>query len=367
MFFYYRTKMKYTNTLLLILVISIISSCVKDPTEPEYNISKVGTDGAYILCEGLWHYDNSSLCRFDFSSSLMLNNYYSSVNQNNKLGDLANGVAMHNNCLYIVVTSAGYIEKIDVITGVSLTKLFMPLGYQPRKIYIANDSTAFVTQLKGFCITQFNPSTMAITKEKIDVGPAPEQICGYENYVFVANSGYGDYLASEPKAGTISVIDINNQREVKALYCGPNPIEVKVNYKHKKLYAVYYHLPSKKDSVGGIVEYDLTTLKETNRCKIQANALNFSLSADSLVFASKYGISIIDLNKNDFLAEDYIQNPNTNEKWYCLSISNDNQLWVGNAKTYQVEGEILIFPFIKNSSYINKYPVGVNPNTILFF
>ena len=359
--------MKYLNTFLFFTICLILLSCVNDPLEPKYLTAKIGTNGVFILCEGLWHYDNSSLSYFDLSTSTMINDYYPSTNDGNILGDLANGMLIYKNYLYIVLTSAGYIEKIDVSTGKSLAKLFMPEGYQPRKIYIANDTTAYITELKGFCITEINPRDMTITKAKIECGPAPENICGYGDYVFVANSGYGDYLANEPKAGTISVIDINQKKEIKLLECGPNPIEVKVNYRNNKLYAVYYHLPSKKDSIGSIVEYDLTTLKETARCRVQANALSFSITGDTLLFVSKFGISIIDLNKPGFNYEDFILNQNQNEKWYSLSISNDNNIWIGNAKTYQVEGELLIFPFIKSSVYTNRYSLGVNPNTILFF
>lgn len=359
-------RLIYTTLLIIALT---LNSCVKDPTEPEYKLPSIGSsvNGAYILCEGLWHYDNSTLCRFDYSSQSMINDFYSLANPNMRLGDLANGMARNGNYVYVVATSAGYIDKIQISTGKSIAKLFMPEGYQPRKIYIANDSIAFVSELKGFCLTQFNPSAMTITNPKISVGPAPEHLDGWQDYVYVANSGYGDYLANEPKAGTISVIDINQQSEIKLLDCGPNPIEVKVNKKHKKLYAVYYHLPSMKDSVGGIVEYDLNTLKETNRIRLQANALNFSLSQDTLLFVSKYGISIIDLNNGKFTAEDYIKNPNQSEKWYSLTVSPDNNIWVGNAKTYQVNGEILVFPFSKDTQILNKYNVGVNPNTILFF
>ncbi len=359
--------LKLNYKLLALLIIIIISGCVNDPSQPVYEPSPIGTSGAYILCEGIWHYDNSLLSRFDFESNSLNFDYFAYANPGQNLGDLANGMEHHKEHLYIICTSAGYLEKIALNSGKSVGRLFFPKGSEPRKIAFLNDSTAYVTLLKSYGICEINPRDMKINIEKIECGPAPEHLAVYQDYVFVANSGYGDYLYHLPKAGTISVINTNSKKEVRLLECGANPIEVKVNQKLNKLYAVYYNLPSRKDTTGGIVEYDLNTLKETRRLICEAKSFCFSLTMDTAFFIGKNGIEVLDLKAVQLHSELYIPNPNLEEKWYSMAVSPRNEIWLGNAMTYNTEGFLQIYSNIKNSEMKSKIQVGVNPNTFIFF
>lgn len=359
--------LKLNHNIFAILILILVFGCVKDPAEPEYNIPESGNNGAFILCEGVWHYDNSLLSRFDYTSNTLNYDYFANSNPSQKLGDLANGMELYKEYLYIVCTSAGYIEKVNTKTGKSEGRLFLPKGSEPRKIKILNDTTAYVSLLKAYSICEINPRDMKINIEKIDCGPAPEQLDIYHDYVFVANSGYGDYLYNKPKAGTISVINTNTKKEIRNLDCGANPIEIKVNHKLNKLYAVYYNLPSRKDTTGGIVEYDLNNLSETGRLICEAKSLCFSLSMDSAFFIGKKGIEVIDLNAEKLKSELYIANPNLEEKWYSLAVSSRNEIWLGNAMSYNIEGFLQIYPNKKNSEMKSKISIGVNPNTFVFF
>ena len=353
--------------LLFAISVILLNACVSEPTAPIDDKIIIGKTGAYIICEGLWHYDNSSLSQYIADSNTVVNNVYNIVNTGERLGDLANGGAIHNGYLYIVMTTSAIVEKIDLKSGKSIAKLQIEKDSDPRKIYIVNDSLAYISCLRTHSVRAINPGLMQNLNINIPTGPAPEYICGNGRYVFVANSGYGDYLANVPKAGTISVIDISSNQVLKDLYCGPNAIEVKVNAKRNMLYGVYYHLPSETDSVGGIVEYDLSTLKETRRVQIRANALNFSNSGDSLIFATDSGVMYADLNQAQITPKLMIANPNTQEKWYSLNVSADNRLFIGNAKNYQMQGELLIYNFTVGGSLLNKFQIGTNPNSILFY
>ncbi len=353
--------------ILFAISVILLNACVSEPTAPLDDKIITGKTGAYIICEGLWHYDNSSLSQYIADSNSVVNNIYNIVNTGERLGDLANGGAIFGDYLYIVMTTSSTIEKIDLKTGKSVAKLQIAKDSDPRKIYIVNESLAYLSCLRTHSVRAINPSSMQDLNINIPTGPAPEFICGTGQYVFVANSGYGDYLANVPKAGTISVIDISSNQVIKELYCGPNAIEVKVNAKRNTLYGVYYHLPSETDSVGGIVEYDLSTLKETRRIRIRSNALNFSHSGDSLVFATDSGVMYADLNQAELTPKLMIANPNTDEKWYSVAVSPDNRLFIGNAKNYQMQGELLIYNFTVGGSLLNKFQIGINPNTILFY
>ena len=360
--------MKYINLYIAIACVILLSACVGDPDSPSNNTHDAAdADGAYIICEGLWHYDNSSLSKYLIDSNMVIADYFSFANDGLKLGDLANGGAIHGKYLYIVVSTASIIEKIDLATGKLAASIQLSSGCNPRKIYFVNDSLAYVSCLMTHDVKVINPAAATVYPVSIPVGPAPEGITGFGNYIFTVNSGYGDYLADRPKAGTISVIDTRTNTEINTLFCGANPVVIQANPKLSRLYAIYYNLPSLEDSLGGIVEYDLHSLKELRRLRTNATSMNFSSTGDTLLYIDTSGVNYIDLRERSMVPRLMIKNPKPTEHWYCLAVSPKGELFVGNAKNYQMQGELLVYQFASGGSLLRKYSVGVNPNSILFY
>ncbi len=349
------------------LLLSIFFACVKQPSEPEFVPLTEAKNGAFILCEGVWGMDNSSLSRYDFLTHTVISDFYKLANRGYHLGDLANDIVLKNDTAYIAVTSAKAVISINVRTGKFLDSMILTGNHAPRKICIVDDENAFVSDLYSHSVIQFNPKTMKFIKE-IPVGPAPEGLANSEIYLFAANSGYGDYLAGKPKAGSISVIDVLSGTEIKNIYAGPNISELKINKKRNSLFASYKNLPSKKNEVGGIIEFDLNSLVQKRKWETVVTGLTFSATQDTLFFLNKTGVAFLDLKMESPKIEQLINNPNPNDVWYSLAVSaNDNSFWVGNARNYQVNGEILIFALNYPYGFISKFDVGINPNTIIFY
>lgn len=353
----------------IILLISLLfiglAGCIKPPTEPANSLPPTASHGAYILCEGLWGMDNSSLDKYDFNSGDVTINVFQTVNKQ-KLGDLASDLVVWNDFALISVTSTRTIEKIELKTGKSLGRLLFENNRAPRKIVVISDSLAAVSDLLNHCITFFNPGTMQIIKDNILVGPAPEGLMFTGEVLLVVNSGYGDYLADKPKAGTISVVSINSMEEIGNFYVGPNPIEILLNKKQNKFYVSYNNLPSLKDSLGGIVEFDLSTLIETARIRTNVRSMTLSSTSDSLLFISDSTVSFINLNGN-FEKKVLIKNPNPSDIWYSLALSSQGKIFIGNARNYQISGELLVYDNFKDLAPSQKYTLGINPNKIVFY
>ena len=197
-------------------------------------------------------------------------------------------------------------------------------------------------------------------------GPAPEGIAVFDKYIFVANSGFGDYLADKPKAGTISVFDPETMNELKILLDLPNIVELKVSKKNFKLYARYNNLPKFKDSLGGIAEFDLPSFSETRRWFDRTGQMTFSSNEDTLFYLCDDGVKLIDLNKPESHPVLIINKSKKTDYWYSIAYYN-NQLWIGNAKDYQSKGEILIYDIKESENPLEKFNIGLNPNTIVFF
>lgn len=358
----------YKIQIFLLLLIFLFTSCVQIPNANDDNEFKPSKKAAYILCEGLWNMDNSSLARYDFEASSVTNNFFSKVNTNLRIGDLANHLAIKGDTGFIAVTTAKTIEAFNLETGISVGRIKIEGNSAPRKICIINDTLAAFTELYEHKIKFFNPKTIKLLDLEIEVGPAPEGIATDGHYLFVANSGYGDYLAHLPKAGTISVIDLKTMSEIYIINSGKNTVNIVYNKSINKIFAIYNNLPSLKDSIGGIVMINPDNFQIEKEWKTQACSLCFSDDGQTAYFIDKQGVSKINTTASGNEIIKVIQNPNLKEIWYSLSYyGKDNSLWVGNARNYQINGEIIIYNLSDSSKISKRFEVGINPNTIVFY
>ncbi|MDW7996994.1 MAG: hypothetical protein RMJ46_04850, partial [Bacteroidota bacterium] len=203
------------------------------------------------------------------------------------------------------------------------------------------------------------------------VGPAPEGIASHGDVAFVANSGYGDYRNSEPKAGTLSVLSLRHGTEIATLPVGPNVVTVTIHPRRQRLYAVYLHLPSawRMDSIGGIVEYALPTLQRQRiwQAPISGYDVAWTCTYDTLLFLGSEGIWGIAVTDSASTAPFVVwHNPQPlYDNWYTIAVDTTNNLWIGNARTFTVAGEVLRVH--RETGTVQRFPVGLNPGTIIFF
>ena len=353
--------------LYILLLLLLINSCVETPVPSESDGDILPREhGIIILNEGLQGRNNSTASRLDLQSGEIINDYFRKANDGLALGDVANDIALSVDTALVAVTNSHTIEAFNVKTGKWAGRIHAGEDSWPRHIALVNDSTAFFSDLMRHSVRKFNPRTMKLSNVEIPVGPAPEQIVFFREKLFVANSGYGDYLSGEPKAGTISVIDINSMNEIRVIECGPNTVELTVDPLERKLYAMYYHLPSKwpLDSLGGIVEYDIDTYEEISRRRAECTNLTLDIESRNIYFISGKHLARIDLKEPGSGPEIILENPDEFDQWYSIGIYND-LLMIGNSLNYQVAGEILIFD--KNSlEQLNPpVPAGINPNEFI--
>ena len=356
-----------TNKIFIFLLSFLAISCVKEPGSPvQQNYSELRKDGVFILCEGVWGLDNSSIARYNLANRTLIPDFFSASNEGMILGDLANDIVIKGDTAFVAVTSAMTIEKFLVSSGKSFGRLILSGRRAPRKLLIYDDKNAYVTDLYSHSVIHFNPLLMKYIDE-IPVGPAPEAIASDGIYLYVANSGYGDYLKTHPKAGTISVIDVLSEKEIRNFYAGPNVTELLINRKRNSIFAAYRNVPSAKNETGGVVEFSLSELKEKKRWSVNTLRIAFTNSSDTLLILNDTCLVYVDLIANDKIVNTLISNPKPNEKWYSVAVAPDNSIWIGNAKNYQINGELLIYSHFIKEQLFNPIPLGVNPGKILFY
>jgi hypothetical protein len=144
---------------IFLFILTIFNSCIQQPTKPETVVLNAPI-GAMILCEGLWHTDNSTISRYDYKTGIVTNDLFGSANPSLRLGDLASNIVIRGDTSYISVTTPKTIEIINTISGKWLGRIiFEGENHGPRRIALINDTVGFVTDLFDNTILEFNPKT----------------------------------------------------------------------------------------------------------------------------------------------------------------------------------------------------------------
>ena len=112
----------------------LLFSCGKD-NEPPVIIDTI-SNGALVLCEGLFQQNNSQLSFVSFTNNQVENNFF--LNRNNRqLGDTGNDLKRYGDKIYIVVNVSSTIEILDANSFTSIKQISMMNGAtakQPRSI-----------------------------------------------------------------------------------------------------------------------------------------------------------------------------------------------------------------------------------------
>lgn len=332
------------------------------------NISETGTAELYILSEGLFNLNNSSLVRYSFKKGKLTKNYFKDLNKRG-LGDTANDMALYGGKLYIVVNVSSTIEVIDFQTGVSIKQIPMLAengsSRQPRHITFHKDK-AYVCSYDG-TVARIDTTSLeidALTK----AGRNPENICIQNDKLYVSNSGGLDYSAGLGVDNTVSVIDITSFTEIKKVTVGPNPGCI-VPGPDETVY-VATHGNNIADGDFHFVKIDCRTDEVAHI--YDEKVMNFAISGNiAYLYNYNYNtesssIKVFNLKTGQTIRENFITDGTRINTPYGININpySDN-IYITEAYSYTITGDILCFNLNGQLQFrINR--VGLNPNTVVF-
>ena len=332
------------------------------------NISETGTAELYILSEGLFNLNNSSLARYSFKKGKLTKNYFKDLNKRG-LGDTANDMALYGGKLYIVVNVSSTIEVIDFQTGVSIKQIPMLAengsSRQPRHITFHKDK-AYVCSYDG-TVARIDTTSLeidALTK----AGRNPENICIQNDKLYVSNSGGLDYSAGLGVDNTVSVIDIASFTEIKKITVGPNPGCI-LPGPDETVY-VATHGNNIVDGDFHFVKIDCKTDEATHT--YDEKVMNFAISGN-IAYLYNYNyktesssIKVFNLKTGQTIRENFITDGTRINTPYGIHINpySDN-IYITEAYSYTITGDVLCFNQNGQLQFrINR--VGLNPNTVVF-
>ena len=334
----------------------------------EGQITETGTAEIYILSEGLFNLNNSSLTRYSFRTHQLKTNYFSTINKRG-LGDTANDIALYGNKLYIVVNVSSTLEVVDFTTGQSIKQIPMRTengsSRQPRHIAFHKDK-AYVCSFDG-TVARIDTTSLEI-EATVKAGRNPESLCVQNEKLYVSNSGGLDYSEGIGVDNTVSVIDLASFTEIKKITVGPNPGCILPDSEN----FVYVATHGKN-----IVERDYHLVKinshtdEVERV-FDEKVMNFAIQGNvGYLYNYNYqtedaSIKMFNLQTGETIREHFITDGTQIHTPYGIHINPySGNIYITEAYSYTVTGDVLCFNQNGQLQFrLNR--IGLNPNTVVF-
>ena len=351
-----------------------LASCDPEPVliGESQAIADAGHTGVYVLSEGLFNLNNSTLSWIDFSTGLPdswsapTGNSYDCFEKVNgrRLGDTANDILLYGSRLYIAVNVSSTIEILDAATGRSLSRIPMNnhgKSSEPRYM-TANGHYVYVCSFDG-TVTRIDTLTMK-ADATVTVGRNPDGICCTAGKLYVSNSGGLDF---DNPDSTVSVIDLATFSEIKRIGVRQNPGSIYAD--GNRVYVVSR----------GIYDYDKNDYDSRLHCIDTENdqvigtydipILKMDLH-DGKAWFYEYGsggtIQVLDLASGQIIDSDFITDGTIIERPYGIKVEpTSHKVYVCDAADYVTPGSLCCFAPDGHLLYRIRN-IGINPNTVVF-
>ena len=309
-------------------------------------------EGVYVLNEGNFGKNNSSLSFYVPDSNRVYQNVFKKVNGRN-LGDTGNDILIAGGIAFIVVNNSDKIEVIRVGTHESIGTILLP-GASPYKMTIAAGK-GFVTNLWRNAVSVIDLSSMQVVIDSIPVGLNPTAILGYGDKVYVCNSGFG-------KDKTVSVIDASLNIVEKTITVFDNPSALWIS--NGKLWVLCsgdygdYSNPN-DDTFGKLFAIDIQTDQVVDSIDIGGHPFRLVINENYAYTIKDGGIARINLQTKE-VEENFIPG-----NFYSIGFDPVNRLlYCADAKDYQQNGEVFIYDL--SGKKVGSFEAGIIPGSFGF-
>ena len=321
----------------------------------------------YILSEGLFNLNNSTLARYSFTSGTFLEDYFTTMNGRG-LGDTANDMDIYGSKLYIVVNVSSTVEIVDIGTGLSLAQLSLTdetgSSRQPRAVAF-DEGKAYVCSYDG-TVARIDTATMEIDAWAT-AGRNPEDLCVQDGKLYVSNSGGLDWEGIGVD-NTVSVIDLSTFTETKQIEVGPNPGKILPGPDHTVWVAIFGEDIEQGDYQ--FVEIDSET--DTRTAVYDEKVMDFAID-HTVAYLYNYdyqteetAFKVMDLTTREILSDTFITDGTEIVRPYSIQVNPySGNIYITEAYNYQVDGDLYCFSPSGEMQFCLS-GVGLNPNTVLF-
>lgn len=367
--------MRYILYILLIFIL-FTSSCMDD--DSIYNFNKLNiTDkdnGVFILNEGNFMYNNSSLSYYKPDSNIVINNVFYNTNAL-PLGDIAQSIEIKDSLAYIVINNSGKIYIININNFKYVGKI---TGFtSPRDIIFINDYKAYVSDMYSKKIYIIDLQQNIISGE-INISNNNSQFTQHssENFVKYNNLIFTNSWSYDNK---ILVIDLTNDSIIDSISVGKQPNSMVLD-KNNKLWVLSdggfsgssYGQENASLSKINTQNFNIEKVYTFNDINISPFDLCTNANKDSLFFIygnwasnniANSGVYSMNINDNNLPNSPLISCKNNS--FYSLNINkSSNEIYIGNALNFNQAGNI--YRFSSSGIVLDTFKVGINPGSFCF-
>lgn len=214
----------------VLLSIALFTSCDKDNTPDLQPV--ITSDGAFVACSGnMGKKIPGSISYWDYATNAVSENIFTKAN-GRLLGGTVNDGVCYGSKIYYVVTDESTIEVVDrnqkSVKQIKTTDLLGAAeGKKPRHI-IAGDGAVWVTTYGGY-VAAIDTTTFTLRKS-YKVGSYPEGLTAANNFIYVANSDWGNGNGSISKINLatdeVKEFKIEGIKNPQAIYVNPTGVYV---------------------------------------------------------------------------------------------------------------------------------------------
>lgn len=333
----------------------VVTACKPRPTPPPPPPVNTSANGIYILNEGLFQMNNSTISYYDFTTQTMTDNIFLQVN-NRGLGDTGNDLQAYGSKLYCVVNNSNRLEVMDLETAKSIKAIELP-NKSPRHIAFYQDK-AYVSCFDGD-VVRIDTASLVIEKV-VHSGNNPEGLCVCNGKLYVANSGGLNYPNYD---NTISVFDVSTLSLQHIITIGINPFKVETD-------GQYVYACTRGDYGSSPGQLFRINTQNDQVCQTWNNIQNFTISGGKayvydVQYKSGNTIRVIDLNNANDSGHDFITDGTHIQMPYGITVNPLNgDVYITDAYNFTVTGDV--YCFNKEGKKQFSISAGLNPNSIVF-
>lgn len=350
--------MKIKVILSAALLVALISSCKKDKT---YDQAPKVTTGLYVMSEGGFGLNNSTLTYYSFSSNTAVTDYYQNVNGNG-LGDTGNDILLYGGKMYIVMNGSGYVQVADVLTAKAIKQLPFQIsggGNREPRYAVPYKNKVLVSSYDG-TVAVIDTASLSIDKF-ITVGSNPEGMAVWNDKLYVANSGGLNAVQDS----TLSVVDLSSMTETSKIKVGLNPNAVVTDSSGN----VYVACQGNYSTIGPKL-VKVSTATNTVVKSADTSVAKMRYHNGVLYAIGGYGApSVRTLSLTDFsqTSSNFITDGTKVVTPYGVNVDvATGDVYVTDAKDYSSSGEVFCFDKTGKKKFSFSVTPGVNPNTVAF-
>lgn len=347
--------MKKQILIMLSLTLILLTSCSDDdPVQPD--LPDNSTNGVYIINEGGYGQNNSSITYFDIENDSVYQNVFANSNNGLSLGDTGNDMDVYDNTAYVVVSTSNKIEIIDLETFESKGVIEIGQGTNPRELAVVDNSEAYLSAFSGH-LFKLDLENQTVT-DTVEVGANPEGVAVVGGNIYVSISGIWNDPGKE-----VVVIEREDFEVEQTLKVGANPRSILTDDEDIYVISGMYGQNGKVHKIDG----ESATVMDS---VIVGNTTNDAclFEDDKMLVVTSGGAQVVDLESftagEVLIATEEVVSSSATGAWiYGIGYDSENKkIYCGNPKDFTQNGDVSVFSI--DGTKIKTIDCGINPGTI---